>query len=194
MGTLAYVTSSDVKRINRLPDTLGMRHEISKQISHRSGCESQMLLVDIKISEIGTPEQLKAVICPRTAILFVLNISEPDWQIKRKERLAIGKKDGVPSFNDAAADFPPKSRWIEYVKMGFDLVNFGGGKGLHGPKCSGPLLGRKDLVDAAGINASPRGGTIGRGIVRHEVGVKRNHGARCASQWRLELPKERSEI
>jgi L-seryl-tRNA(Ser) seleniumtransferase len=47
--------------------------------------------------------------------------------------------------------------------MGFDLVTFSGGKGLRGPQCSGLLLGRKDLVEAAKLNGSPFGG-IGRGM------------------------------
>ena len=39
--------------------------------------------------------------------------------------------------------------------MGADLVAFSGGKNLRGPQCSGLLLGRKDLVEAAYANSSP---------------------------------------
>jgi seryl-tRNA(Sec) selenium transferase len=39
--------------------------------------------------------------------------------------------------------------------MGADLVAFSGGKELRGPQCSGLLLGRKDLIEAAYANSSP---------------------------------------
>src|SRR5207302_11039514 len=48
--------------------------------------------------------------------------------------------------------------------VGFDLVTFSGGKGLRGPQCSGLLLGRKDLIEAARQNNSPNSNTIGRGM------------------------------
>ena len=39
--------------------------------------------------------------------------------------------------------------------MGADLVAFSGGKNLRAPQCSGLLLGRKDLIEAAYANSSP---------------------------------------
>ena len=193
LGTAACITGSDVKKINRLPDTSEMRHEIIIQKGHRSGYESQIRLVGAKIIEIETREQLEAAVNPRTAMLFFLNIGDPDGQIKRQEWVAIGKKHGIPTFNDAAADVPPKTRLSEYVKMGFDLVGFSGGKGLHGPQCSGLLLGRKDLIDAARINASPWGGTIGRGM---KVGKEEIMGLLAAVEryLRIDHEAERREL
>jgi L-seryl-tRNA(Ser) seleniumtransferase len=52
----------------------------------------------------------------------------------------------------------------KYTKMGFDLVTFSGGKGIRGPQSSGMLLGRKDLIEAARLNAPPNGNTVGRGM------------------------------
>ena len=48
--------------------------------------------------------------------------------------------------------------------MGFDLVCVSGGKGLRGPQSAGILMGKKDLIAAARLNAPPRGGNIGRGM------------------------------
>lgn len=70
--------------------------------------------------------------------------------------------------------------------MGFDLVAFSGGKGLLGPQCSGLLLGRKDLVDAARINSSPFGG-IGRGM---KVGKEEIIGLVAAVERYLKVDHE----
>ena len=85
-------------------------------------------------------------------------------QIRDEEFVALGKKHGIPTFNDAAADVPPVDNLWKYTKMGFDLVTFSGGKGIRGPQSSGMLLGRKDLIEAARLNAPPNGNTVGRGM------------------------------
>jgi L-seryl-tRNA(Ser) seleniumtransferase len=164
VGTAACVAGSDPQKIRQLPDTSGMKHEILMQKSHRCGYEPQMLLVGTRIIEIETRQELESAINDRTAMLFFLNKADSEGQIRREEWVAIGRKHRVPTFNDAAADVPPETHLSSYAKMGFDLVAFSGGKGLLGPQCSGLLLGRKDLVDAARLNASPWGGTIGRGM------------------------------
>ena len=48
--------------------------------------------------------------------------------------------------------------------MGIDLFCFSGGKGLCGPQCSGLLLGRKDLIDAALAQCSPWEGAVCRAM------------------------------
>jgi seryl-tRNA(Sec) selenium transferase len=46
--------------------------------------------------------------------------------------------------------------------MGFDLVCISGGKALLGPQSAGILMGKKNLISAARLNAPPRSG-IARG-------------------------------
>ena len=162
-GTAACVTRGDPEKIAQLPDTTGMPNQVIIQKSHRKAYEAQIKLVGTRVVEVETTAQLEAAINPSTAMLFFINTFNPRGQIDRDTWVAMGKKHGVPTFNDAAADVPPKERLSEYVRMGFDLVTFSGGKGLLGPQCSGLLLGRKDLVLAARRNGSPWGG-IGRGM------------------------------
>jgi len=73
-------------------------------------------------------------------------------------------KHSIPTLNDAAADVPPLENLWKYTGMGFDLVAFSGGKGMRGPQSAGLLLGRKNLIAAARLNAPPNGNTIGRGL------------------------------
>jgi L-seryl-tRNA(Ser) seleniumtransferase len=85
-------------------------------------------------------------------------------KISREDWVRVAHQHGVPCFNDAAADVPPISNLWNYTQMGFDLVTFSGGKGLRGPQCTGLLLGRKDLIEAARENNSPNSNTVGRGM------------------------------
>lgn len=163
VATAACVAGGDPKKIGQLPDTTGLRNEIVQQRSHRSGYEAQMLLVGTKIVWVETRADVDRAVNERTAMMFFLNKAEPQGQIKRQEWIQIGKERKVPTFNDAAADVPPVDRLSSYVKEGFDLVAFSGGKGLLGPQASGLLLGRADLVAAAQRAISPHGG-IGRGM------------------------------
>jgi len=63
---------------------------------------------------------------------------------------------------DDAAGIPPVDNAKLYARMGIDRICFSGGKGLRGPQCSGLLLGRKDLIEAALLNSSPREGAVCR--------------------------------
>src|SRR5260370_19628383 len=108
------------------------------------------------------------------------NAGEED--IRREDWLRVAHKHGVPCFNDAAADVPPISNLWNYTQMGFDLVTFSGGKGLRGPQCTGLLLGRKDLIDAAKKNNSPNSNTIGRGM---KVAKEEIVGLVAAVDWFL---------
>jgi len=63
---------------------------------------------------------------------------------------------------DDAAGIPPVENAKLYARMGIDLYCFSGGKGLSGPQCSGLLLGRKDLIESALLNSSPREGAVCR--------------------------------
>ncbi len=155
MGTAACVALGDPEKLERLPDTTGMKNEIVQQKKHRGGYEQQMALVGTKTIWVDTREELDRAINDRTAMLFFYNENEPEGQIKRDEWIRVGKQRGVPTFNDCASDASPASRLSQYVREGFDLVAFSGGKALMGPQCSGILMGRKDLIEAAIPATSP---------------------------------------
>ena len=192
VAAAACLAGGDPKKVHRLPDTTGLKNEIVQQKSHRSGYEAQMLLTGAKIVWVETREETEQAINDRTAMMFFLNKADPDGKIQRQEWIEIGKKRGVPTFNDAAADVPPASRLGQYVKEGFDLVTFSGGKGLFGPQCSGLLLGRQDLIEAGKQAISPHGG-IGRGM---KVGKEEMVGVLAAVEryLRVDHDAERREM
>src|SRR5262249_21027479 len=50
---------------------------------------------------------------------------------------------------------PPRENLTKFLRLGADLVSFSGGKGIRGPQSTGILAGRRDLMRAATLNASP---------------------------------------
>jgi L-seryl-tRNA(Ser) seleniumtransferase len=192
VATAACVAKGDAEKLSRLPDTTGMKNEVIQQKSHRSGYEQQMMLVGAKIVWVETREELDHAISERTAMMFFLNKADSDGKIRRAEWIRVGRDRGVPTFNDAAADAPPKEALWKYVREGFDLVGFSGGKALLGPQCSGLLLGRKDLIEAALAAISPNEG-IGRGM---KVGKEEMVGLLAAVERYLKVDhdRERSEF
>lgn len=193
VGTAACVAGTNQEWIRRLPDIAGtpMKSEVIVQKTHRYGYDHAVRNCGIRMVEVETREDLERAVSGKTAMMLFFNANEPLGKIKAEEFIELGKKHNVPTFNDAAADAPPASNLSKYVKMGFDLVTFSGGKGIRGPQSAGLLLGRKDLIAAGRMNTSPNSDSIGRGLkvnkeeilammVAVEQFLKRDHQA----DWR----------
>ncbi len=162
LATAACIAGDDEDRIKLLPDTTGMKNEVVLQEAHRNSYDHAVRNTGARLVEVQTPDELEAAINDRTAMLFFLNHAENDGQIGHEEFVRIGKKYGVPTLNDAAADVPPADNLFRYQRMGYDLVAFSGGKGLRGPQSAGLLVGRRDLIEAARLNNSPYSDSVGR--------------------------------
>jgi L-seryl-tRNA(Ser) seleniumtransferase len=164
LGTAAVLTGTDRQKIVDLPNLAGMKSEVIVQKSHRFGYEHAVRNCGVRLVEVETPEDLERSINNQTAMMLFYNNNNTEGRIQDEAFVQLGKKHGIPTLNDAAADVPPVDNLWKYTKMGFDLVAFSGGKGLRGPQSAGLLLGRKDLIAAARLNAPPNGNTIGRGL------------------------------
>jgi L-seryl-tRNA(Ser) seleniumtransferase len=164
LGTAGVLTGLDQKKIVDLPNLAGMKTEVIMQKSHRFGYDHAIRNCGVSIVEVETAAELEAAISPKTAMMLFYNNNNSVGQIRDEAFVALGKKHGVVTMNDCAADVPPVENLWKFTAMGFDLVVFSGGKGIRGPQSAGLLLGRKDLVAAARANAAPNGNTIGRGM------------------------------
>jgi D-glucosaminate-6-phosphate ammonia-lyase len=164
LGTAAVLTGTDEQKIVDLPNLTNMKSEVIIQKSHRLGYDHAVRNCGVRLVEVETREDLERAITPQTAMMLFYNNNNTAGQIRDEEFVRLGKKHGIPTFNDAAADVPPVENLWKYTKMGFDLVTFSGGKGIRGPQSAGLLLGRKDLIAAARLNAPPNGNTVGRGM------------------------------
>jgi L-seryl-tRNA(Ser) seleniumtransferase len=162
LGTAACVTGRDKSKIQRLPDTEGMKNEVLIPKAHRNGYDHAVRNVGVKLVDVETAADVDRLVGPRTAMMLYFNVHGPEGKMAVEEYVGLAKKHGIPSLIDAAADIPPASNYSRFLNMGYDLAVFSGGKVLRGPQCSGMLLGRKDLIEAAMLNNSPNTDAIGR--------------------------------
>jgi L-seryl-tRNA(Ser) seleniumtransferase len=164
LGTAGALTGMDRQKVVDLPNLHDMKTEVIIQKAHRFGYDHAVRNCGVRLVEVETPEELERAVSWHTAMMIFYNNNNTEGRIPDTEFVRLGKKHGIPTFNDAAADVPPVENFWKYTKMGFDLVTFSGGKGIRGPQSAGLLLGRKDLIAAARLNASPNGNAIGRGM------------------------------
>jgi len=164
LGTAACLTGKNEDFIRFLPDTKGMKDEVIIQKSHRYSYEHAVRNCGAKIVQVETGKDLKEAINRKTAMMLFYYGREPEGQIKAEAFVALGRAYNIPTFCDGATTVPPVENIFKLVKYGFDLICFSGGKGFRGPYSAGLLLGRKDLIEAARLNASPNDDTIGRGM------------------------------
>ncbi|MBA2301493.1 MAG: aminotransferase class V-fold PLP-dependent enzyme [Acidobacteria bacterium] len=164
LGTAGVLTGTDRQKVMLLPNLVDMKTEVIIQKAHRFGYDHAVRNCGVRLVEVETVPELERAVTWHTAMMLFYNNNNLVGQIPDVEFVRLGKKHGIPTFNDAAADVPPVENLWKYTKMGFDLVCFSGGKGLRGPQSAGLLLGRKDLIAAARLNAPPNGDAIGRGM------------------------------
>lgn len=163
VATAACIAGNDPLKIRALPDSEGMRNEVLMW-GGRSVFDNAIRLAGGRLKGIESLADLQSAISDRTAMLYTGYSADPAPEnVPPLEKiLAVCKQRGVPVFVDAAGGIPPIENLKRYAKMGADLYAFSGGKGLQGPQCSGLLLGRKDLIEAALMNSSPVEGAVCR--------------------------------
>jgi L-seryl-tRNA(Ser) seleniumtransferase len=170
-ATAACIAGTDPDRIWQLPDTTGMKGEVV-MFGGRSAFDSAIRLAGGKLVVVRTHDELQNAINDNTAMVYTTSLGE-----RLEKALAITKAKRVPMLLDDAAGIPPVDNMKLYARMGIDLYCFSGGKGLCGPQCSGLLLGRKDLIEAALANSSPWEGAVCRPM---KVGKEEIMGALAA--------------
>lgn len=164
LGVAACMTMGDETRMEQLPDTSGMPHEVIILKSQRYLYDRSIRATGAQLVEVASAGELEAAISADTAMLFYLLNRPDDETISAADYVTIAKQHGVPVFCDAATTVPPFSNLTDTVAAGFDLVCYSGGKGLRGPYSAGLLLGRPDLVAYARRNGSPNHRAFGRSM------------------------------
>src|SRR4029077_807751 len=181
-ATAACMAGSDPQKIWQLPDTTGLKHEVI-MVGGRSRVDSAIRLTGAKLVVVDKPDDIANAITPQTAMIYTTDLKE-----KLEREAAIAKQHSVPLLLDDAAGIPPIDNIKLYAKMKLDLYTFSGGKGLRGPQCSGVLLGRKDLIEAAMRNSCPFEGAVCRPM---KVGKEEIIGCLTAIETWLKLDSKK---
>jgi D-glucosaminate-6-phosphate ammonia-lyase len=162
LGLAACMTGLDPDKMNRLPDTTGMKSEIVVPRSHRNFYDRAARALGARVVEVGLSDrfsgtgvrdveawEITAAITERTAAIYYL--AKPHALPPLAEVVAVAGAKGVPVVVDAAAELPPKQNLRRFIAEGAALVAFSGGKAIGGPQASGILAGRRDLIAAAAL-------------------------------------------
>jgi uncharacterized pyridoxal phosphate-dependent enzyme len=166
LGLAGVLTGMDNKKVEQLPhlEDTGLKSEVLCQKAHTIGYNHAFQNTGCKVIYIETAQELEAAINENTALLHFLNIEADKGKIQHEEWVAIGRKHGIPTSIDIAADVPPVSNLWKFNDMGFSFVALSGGKALRGPQSAGLLMGKKDIISAARLSMPPRGSNVGRGM------------------------------
>jgi seryl-tRNA(Sec) selenium transferase len=163
VGYAAMMTEDLEPRLKAIPDVTDFpRTEVIIQKSHRYAFDHQIRQTGAKLVEVETREEMINAINPKTVAIHFTNILSDKGKVSGPETIEIAKAHNLYTFNDAAADVPPKERLWEYPAQGWDMVAFSGGKDIRGPQASGVLIGKEELIHWALLNMSPQEDRIGR--------------------------------
>jgi D-glucosaminate-6-phosphate ammonia-lyase len=151
LSVAACITGLDAAKMDRLPDTAGMRNQVVMARLHRNHYDHAVEAAGGRIVEAGSdsachPEDLSEVLGDRTAALLYL-----PWQEDRltlTDMVAVARRRNIPVIVDAAGCCDEPHNLTRFVAAGGDLVCFSGGKYIRGPQASGFVCGRRDLISA----------------------------------------------
>ena len=205
VGCAGVLTGGDPDKLWQLPNLEGMKNEVIIPKYSWTAYESAVRGVGVKLIEVATPDQLKAAVSDKTAMVLVLAGEQSEnGPLSTSSISSIVKPYGIPILVDAAAE--GLSLPNPHLSQGADLVAYSGGKYLSGPQCAGLLIGRKDLVKAAWITSAPhhgygRGYKVGREeimgmLTAVEMWFKRDHAAemRKWNNWLNNIASRLKEI
>lgn len=157
----ACMTGTDPEKIARLPHTEGMKNEVIVKKNQNFGFIKAWSYSGAALKWVGNEkgaslQELEAAITDRTvAFGYLASRWAPDSFDTLDEMVAVGRKHAIPVLLDGAAMLPPVEHLRRFIDHGVDMVTFSGGKAIRGPQSTGILAGKKSLIDAAAMNASP---------------------------------------
>src|SRR4051794_11305431 len=160
-ATAGVLAGTDPEKIQRLPNLDGLKNEVIIPRESRNAYDHAVRTLGVKVIEVNSPEELRAAIGPRTAMIEMLGNYFGKVNFDLKDIAPIARAAGIPIVVDAAADYLIVPN--PYIAQGADLVAYSGGKIIRGPQGGGLLVGRRDLVRAAWANSAPHH-AFGRGL------------------------------
>ena len=164
LTSLACMTGADLGVIARViaygPEALPKR-EIIVQCGQRNPYDPSLRLAGARLIQVGNTLQtfaweLEAANTDQTAAVVYFPGGHLGFgSLPLDDVVSIAHGAGVPVIVDGAAQLPPRENLWRFTERGADLAIFSGGKEMRGPQSSGFIVGRKELIDACSMHASP---------------------------------------
>lgn len=167
LSMAACMTGTDPKKIKKLPTTKGMRNQVIHQKCLRYKYDRAVTVPGAKMVLAGdknrcSPEQIVASVSKKTAAILYLAPGQGE-AASIEDVVKIGKEHGIPTIIDVPGNIYGSEMWVpghiypdegykNYAKLGVDLVCCGG-KYVGAPQSTGYVTGRKDLIEAIGLNS-----------------------------------------
>jgi len=146
------MAGDDDAKIQQLPDTTGMKHEILIQTRQRYWYDRCLELAGAKLVTFGTSEStsredLEKAIGPNTAAVHYYAVAqEPDPQaLPLKDTIEIAHAKSVPVLVDAAGQIYPLDLFGSYVRMGADF-QCTAAKYMGSAQSTGLAFGSEDMI------------------------------------------------
>lgn len=156
LAASACIAGTDRAKIERLPDTTGMKNEVLVQANHYIRYINMVRMAGAKMVPFGyidgaghawtSPELLRGTITEKTAAIFQVEAWHGHHRgaLPLEEVLNVSKEMEIPVIVDAADEWDLRKN----ITKGADLVVYSGGKWVLGPQSTGIIAGRKDLIEA----------------------------------------------
>ena len=155
LATAAFMAGSDDDKIQQLPDTSGMPHEILIQRRQHYWYDRCLELAGARLVDVGTDEgttddDLRRAINEKTAVVHypVFEQNPVDTKVLSLERvIEIADSMGKQVMVDSAGQIYPLENLGKYVRMGaaFQAI---AAKYMGAPHSTGLALGTPEVVDA----------------------------------------------
>lgn len=162
LSAAACMVGLDIKKINQLPDTTGMKNEVIIPRTHRNSYDHAIRATGAKLVEVGfddraagsgvrvqEPWEIEAGISEQTAAVHAVATSHNHDFLK--DLVKITRKYNIPIILDAAAQLPPKNNLRKFIQMGIDIAVFSGGKAIKGPQGTGIICGKKEYIKSIAL-------------------------------------------
>ena len=153
LATIACIAGTDVEKCQALP-YIKAKDQVIIPNHSRNPYDLGVRMVGAEIVEVDTPDELRAKISPRTAMIYVMSGPRA-----AKDRLSIAahlrhrQREGRSGVGRCGGGRAAQAQ--SHLARGATLVGYSGGKCLRGPQSSGMLIGDKNLCKAAYFQAAP---------------------------------------
>lgn len=156
--TAACVTGGNPDLHVRIPDLTGFpKDEVVIPKASRNQYDQAVRSVGVRIVEVGDAAEYEAALGPKVAMVYIMsNPRMENGPLTYDTVYSLAKKRNIPVFTDAAAEMLTIPNG--HLQRGATFVGYSGGKCLRGPQCSGLILGRRDLLQAAWVSSAPHHG------------------------------------